>query len=76
MLFSCAVMSNSFAISWAVAQQPPLSMEFSRQEYQASRFPASFPGDLPNPGIEPVSPTLRADFLPLSHEEACHITDE
>ena len=24
----------------------------------------SFPRDLPNPGIEPGSPTLQADFLP------------
>jgi len=28
-------------------------------------FPA--PGDLSDPGIEPVSPALQADFLPLSH---------
>ena len=33
-----------------VAYQAPLSMEFSRPEYQ--------PGDLPNPGIEPGSHTL------------------
>ena len=26
--------------------------------------PASFPGDLPNPGIEPGSPALLADSLP------------
>ena len=26
------------------------------------------PGDLPNPGIEPGSPTLQADSLPLSHQ--------
>ena len=38
----------------------PLSMEFSRQEYW-SGLPYPFPGDLPNPGIEPVSPTLQAD---------------
>ena len=25
------------------------------------------PGDLPNPGIEPVSPALQVDSLPLSH---------
>ena len=31
-----------------------------------------YPGDLPNPGIEPVSPALQADSLPLSHQgEAC-----
>ena len=38
-------------------------MEFSRTEYW-SRYPFSSPEDLPNPGIEPRSPTLRADSLP------------
>ena len=38
-------------------------MEFSRQEYW-SGLPFSSPGDLPNPGIEPGSPALQADFLP------------
>ena len=38
-------------------------MGFSRQEYWSGLlFPA--PGDLPNPGIEPRSPALRADTLP------------
>ena len=37
-------------------------MEFSRQEYWSGLlFPS--PGDLPNPGIEPISPTLQADAL-------------
>ena len=35
-----------------------LSMEFSRQEYW-SGLPCPLPGDLPNPGIEPRSPTLQ-----------------
>ena len=26
------------------------------------------PGDLPDPGIEPTSPALQADSLPLSHQ--------
>jgi len=26
------------------------------------------PGDLPHPGIEPTSPALQADSLPLSHQ--------
>ena len=38
-------------------------MEFSRQEYW-SGLPFLFPGDLPNPGIEPGSPALQADALP------------
>ena len=37
-------------------------MGFSRQEYW-SGFPFPSPGDLPNPGIEPSSPTLQADAL-------------
>ena len=46
-----------------IAHQPPLSMEFSRQEYQNGlSFPP--PGKLPNPGIEPGSPSLQADALP------------
>ena len=39
------------------------SLEFSRQEYWSGQpFPSL--GDLPNPGIEPRSPTLQADSLP------------
>jgi len=37
-------------------------MEFSRQEYW-SGLPFPSPGDLPDPGIEPWSPTLRANAL-------------
>ena len=43
--------------------QAPLSMEFSRQEYW-SGLPFPSPGDLPDPGIKPKSPTLQADALP------------
>ena len=39
---------------WTVAHQAPLSMGFPRQEYW-SGLPCPPPGDLPNPGIEPVS---------------------
>ena len=39
------------------------SMGFSRAEY-CSGFPFSSPADLPNPGIQPRSPTLQADTLP------------
>ena len=52
---------------WTVACQAPLSMGFSRQEYW-SGVPCPPPGDLPNPGIEPQSPALQADSLPLSHQ--------
>ena len=43
-----------FAASWTVAQQAPLSMELSRQEYW-SGLPFPSPGDLPDSGIEPAS---------------------
>ena len=51
-----------FSTPWTVAHQAPPSMEFSRQEYW-SRLPFPSPRDLPNPGIEPVSPTLWTDTL-------------
>ena len=37
-------------------------MGFSRQEYW-SGLPFPSPGDLPDPGIEPRSPTFQADAL-------------
>ena len=48
---------------WTVAHQSSPSMGFSRQEYW-SGLPFLSPGDLPHPGIEPRSPTLKADALP------------
>ena len=42
---------------WTVACHAHLSMEFSRQEYW-SGLPCPSPGDLPNPGTKPKSPTL------------------
>ena len=51
-----------FVTPWTVAYQAPQSMKFSRQEYWSGLlFPS--PGDLPNPGIEPGSPTLQTDAL-------------
>ena len=52
-----------FATPWTVAYQDLPSMGFSRQEYW-SGLPFPSPGDLPDPGIEPGSPTLQADALP------------
>ena len=46
-----------------IAYEAPKSMEFSRQDY-CSGLPFPSPGDHPNPGIEPGSPTLQADALP------------
>ena len=47
---------------WTVAYQAPPSRGFSRQE-NWSGLPFPSPGDLPNPGIEPRSPSLEADIL-------------
>ena len=55
------------------ARQALLSMGFSRQEYWSGlSFPS--PGDLPNPGIELVSPSLllwQADFLTTEPPARC-----
>ena len=58
-LLSCV---RLFATPWTVAYQAPPSVEFSRQEYW-SGLPFPSPGDLPDPGIEPGSPSLQADTL-------------
>ena len=50
-------MSNSFVTPWSVAGQVPLSMGFPKQEYW-SGLPFPSPGDLPDPGLEPMSPAL------------------
>ena len=52
-----------FATPWTVAYQAPPSMGFSRRECW-SGLPFPSPRDLPDPGIEPGSPTLQADTLP------------
>ena len=50
------------ATPWTVALQAPLSMEFSRQDYW-SGLPFPSPGDLPDPGIKPMSPALADRFF-------------
>ena len=53
---------SDFATPWTVAYQAPPFMGFSRQEcWSGLPFPSQ--GDLPDPGIETGSPTLRADAL-------------
>ena len=57
-----------FATLWTIAYQALLSMGFSRQEYW-SGWPCPPPGDLPNPGIKPMSLTSSAsagEFLTTS----------
>ena len=58
----CAQLFTSvqfFATPWTVTHQAPLPMGFSRQEYW-SGLPLPPPGDLPHPGIEPMSPVSPA----------------
>ena len=64
---SHSVLSDS-ATPWTVARQAPLSMGFSRQEHWIG-LPLPSPGDLPDPGIEPVSltsPALAGMFFTTS----------
>ena len=51
-----------FVTPWTVAHQAPLSTGFFRQEY-SSGLPFPPPGDLPNPGLETVSPSLAGRFF-------------
>jgi len=57
--------SNFFGTPWTVACQTPLPMGLSQQEFW-SGLPCFSPGDLPNPGVEPMSlasPALAGGFF-------------
>ena len=56
---SCSTLETS----WTGACKASLSMGFYSQEYWGG-LPFPSPEDLPDPGIEPKSPTLQADSLP------------
>ena len=59
---------SDFATPRTVARQAPLSIGFSRQQYW-SGLPCPPPGDLPDPGIKPVSltsPVLAGGFFTTS----------
>ena len=56
-----SVVSDSLWL-WTVANQAPLSMKFSRQEYW-SRLSFPSPENFPNPEIKPRCPALQADSL-------------
>ena len=51
-----------FVTPRTAARQAPLSLGFPRQVYW-SGLPYPPPGDLPDPGIEPGSAAVPADFL-------------
>ena len=66
--FSCV---RLFVTSGTVARQAPLSVGLSRQKY-CSGLLLSPPGDLPNPGIipmSPVSPALVGRFFTIEATE-------
>ena len=54
-----------FEVPGTVARPAPLSMGFPRQEYWRG-LPFPPPGDLPNPGIKPASPSLAGRFFTTS----------
>ena len=66
MVYPCVCVLSHFShvqlcvTPWTVARQAPLSMGISRQEYWSGQ-PCPPPGDLPDPGIEPLS--LRSPAL-------------
>ena len=62
----------TLATSWTVVHSAPLSMGFPRKEYWSGLQFLS-PGDLLDPGIEPMSPALQADSLPLSDQGSPNI---
>ena len=65
-LLSCIakVVSDSFVTPWTIACKVPLSMQFPRHEY-CNGLPFPSPGDLPDPGIEPVNPSPALSVLCL-----------
>ena len=71
------VQSDCFATPWTVTCQASLSMGFPRQEYW-SGLPFPSPGDLPNPRMEPESPSLAGRFFTTeppgkpSHQPLCN----
>ena len=58
----------TFATLWTINLQVPLSMRLPKRDYW-SGLPFPSPGDLPGPGIEPVSltsPALAGRFFTTS----------
>ena len=69
--FSCVPL---FVTLWTVAFQAPLSMGFSRQEYWSGLL-CPPPGDLPDPGMETMSPLTGRFFTTSTTWEACCYTN-
>ena len=67
----CCLIAKScrtLATPWTVARQAPLPIGFPRQEYW-SGLPFPSPGNLPDPGIQPMSPALAGEFLTTESPE-------
>ena len=67
-VLSCFSCSRLFVTLWTTADQDPLPMRFSRQEYWSGLL-CPPPGDLPDPRIKPMSlmsPALTGRFLTTS----------
>ena len=58
-VFMCLWSRPTLWSPWTVACSATLSMGFFRQEYW-SGLPCPSPGDLPDPGIRPMSPLVNA----------------
>ena len=68
-VLNCFSHVRLFAILWTVACQAALSVGFSRQDYW-SGLSCPHPGDLPHPGIEPMSltsPVLAGEYSVKMH---------
>ena len=72
-IFAACMLSHVWlsVTAWTVARQAPLSVAFSRQEHW-SGLPFCSPVDLPNIGIQPMSPALQVSSLLLSHQGRHH----
>ena len=63
---SCLILCDPMDCRWPGSSIHGI-LQASRQEYW-SVLPLPSPGNLPDPGIEPVSPTLQADSLPPEYQ--------
>ena len=64
-----------FATPWPVAHQASPSMgSFKQGHWNGLPFPSL--GDLPNPGIEPGSPTLQIDALSSEPPDYKEVSDK
>ena len=64
-MLSCFSCVQLFVTLWTVDHQAPLPMGFSRQEHWGG-LPCPPLGDLPDPGMEHVSPALVGGFYFLT----------